>query len=401
MNSPMLNEADLLAYQQMCNANPVWNGLVTASEVLHYDNNILLHAGPPFTSIETISKPILNSACVASVYEGLAVDFDQAEAKIATGDIRLLPAQDYSIVTPLAAVVSSTMSLHRVVDQTSASNVVYAPLNGGMRAPMRLGLRAQEVLEHIRWLNGEFADLMAAGISKPVELMPIAANALRQGDDCHGRTPVGTRLLMAQVEQALPEGLINDNLRDFIDNSPPLFLNLWMAASKCLMMSADGIDGSSFVTAAGGNGLDTGIQIAGLSGQWFQAAATPPNGRFDTDLPMDRALPAIGDSAVVETLGLGAMALQLSPEQEKNFHDFLPRDYRQRAARIMCGPHPGFGDLNPQLGLCARAAVEARQGPIIGLGILDISGEEGRLGGGIYDMPVTVFDEAVIALNDS
>ena len=39
-----------------------------------------------------------------------------------------------------------------------------------------------------------------------------------------------------------------------------------------------------------------------------------------------------------------------------------------------------------------------QQGPIIGLGILDITGAKGRLGGGIYDMPDTVFVDAMQAL---
>lgn len=391
--------ADQKAFNQMVKAIPVWDGIDTAADAFGLDSNVLLHAGPPFESVETISMPILNSACVAAVYEGLATDFDQAETMIGAAEILLEPAQNHSTVTPLAAVVSASMPMHRVIDQSNFLNRVYAPLNGGMRAPMRLGLRSEAVLEHIRWLNSEYADLMATACTTPIEPIPIAVNALREGDDCHGRTPVGTRLLMAQVENAVSPEMINDNLRDFMDNSPPLLLNLWMAATKCLMAAADGVDGSSFVTAAGANGVDSGIQISALPGRWFQTSASPPQGRFDVELPADRALPAIGDSAVVETLGLGAMALHLSPEQEKNFRDFLPQDYDQRAARLLCGPHPGFDGLDCRLGLCARTAVEVGLGPIIGLGILDITGEKGRLGGGIYDMPVSVFDEAVAALN--
>ena len=92
------------------------------------------------------------------------------------------------------------------------------------------------------------------------------------------------------------------------------------------------------------------------------------------------------------------MAIHLSPEQEKNLGDFLPDDYRNRANHLMCGTHPGFDDLDCRLGLTSRAAVDYGQGPIIGLGILDVSGEKGRLGGGIYDMPVTVFADAMAAL---
>jgi hypothetical protein len=117
-------------------------------------------------------------------------------------------------------------------------------------------------------------------------------------------------------------------------------------------------------------------------------------------LPLERGLPAIGDSAVVEGLGLGAMAIRLSPEQEKNLGDFLPPDYRERASKLMCGTHPGFGELDCRLGLSARAAADHGQGPFIGLGILDVNGEKGRLGGGVYDMPATVFEAAVAALDD-
>jgi hypothetical protein len=394
-----LHSADRAAFERMLETSPVWDGIDTAANAFDLDANVLLHAGPPFESPATISKPILNSACVAAVFEGLASDFEQAEAMIRAGEIELRPAQDHCSVTPLAAVVSASMPLHRVTDSVDSSLQAYAPLNGGMRAPMRLGLRSEAVLDHIRWLNGPWAELLAGGLSRHIEVIPIAAEALRQGDDCHGRTPAGTKILMAQFEKGLADASIDDNTRDFMDNSPPLFLNLWMAASKCLMLRAAGVHGSSLVIAAAGNGVDAGIQVSGLPGRWFQAPATPPQGRFDVDLPAGRALPAIGDSAVVEGLGLGAMALQFSPEQEKNLGDFLPSDYLERAGKLMCGRHPGFGELDCRLGLCARAAAECGRGPIIGLGILDLEGDKGRLGGGVYDMPPTVFEQAVTALS--
>jgi hypothetical protein len=110
-------------------------------------------------------------------------------------------------------------------------------------------------------------------------------------------------------------------------------------------------------------------------------------------------LPAIGDSAEVEGLGLRAMSIHLSPIQEKNLVDFLPADYRTRAERLMCAAHLSLGDLDCKLGLTARAVLDNHQGPIIGLGILDITGEKGRIGGGIYDMPTNVFVDAMQALD--
>ena len=395
-----LHESDRLAFEQALKARPVWDGLVSASDALGLASNILLHAGPPFDSIDSISKPILNSACVAAVFEGLAADLDQAEAMIRAGEIKLEPALDNSTVTPLAAVVSASMSMHRVTDANDTSIRIYAPINGGSRPSMRLGLRANAVVEHLRWLNDTFAELLESGLVDPIDVIPLAAEALRQGDDCHGRTPVGSRLMMSKLEQNISGGIADTGMREFIDTSPSLFLNLWMAASKCIMQRASGIEASSFITAAAGNGVETGIQVSGLPDRWFKASSTAPQGRFDVDLPPSRALPAIGDSAVVEGLGLGAMAIHLSPEQEKNLGDFLPNDYRARSESLLIGAHPGFEELDCKLGLSARAAVEYGRGPVIGLGILDIEGKKGRLGGGIYDMPLVVFEQVVDVLED-
>jgi len=399
VNSTDLHPADAAAFRSAIQAQPTWDRIETAAQAFALPANRLLHAGPAFASVASISKPVLNSACVAAVFEGIAGDFEQAEAMIRNAEIELVPAQDYATVTPLAAVVSASMPLHRVVDATQPDNRIYAPINGGGRPSMRLGLRSLAVLEHIRWLNSEFCKLLQTGLAQPIELLPIARAGLEQGDDCHGRTPQSTRVLVEQLDRAIPGGIQDANARDFIDASPSLFLNLWMAASKCIMMRARGIADSSFVTAAGGNGVETGIQVAGLPGQWFSAAANPPNGRFDVELPPERALPAIGDSAVVEGLGLGAMAINLAPEQLKSLGDFLPNDYRERSARLLAGEHPLLSGLDCRIGLNARAAAEYGQGPVIGLGMLDIDGEKGRLGGGIYDMPATVFSAAVAALD--
>jgi len=398
MKNLALHATDEAAFKLMRVSTPVWSGMDTAHNAIDLPENVLLHAGPPFTSVVSVSKPILHSACVAAVFEGVAENFDQAEAMIVSGEIQLKPAQDYSVVTPLAAVVSSKMPLHRVVDLTDKNNTGFAPINGGSRPAMRLGLCSKTVLEHIKWLNGPFADLLESGLSEAVELIPVAVAALKQGDDCHGRTPAGSRQMMKVVEENTTHGNFDSQTREFIDSSPSLFLNLWMAASKCIMMRATGVAGSSFVTAIGGNGVDAGIQISALPGFWFQAAASPPTGRFDLSLPPERALPAIGDSAVVEGLGLGAMAIHLSPLQQNNLKDFLPMDYLTRRDDLMCGTHPGFSELDCKFGLTARAAASHGHGPVIGLGILDLLGKQGRLGGGIYDMPSAVFIEAVEAL---
>jgi len=247
---------------------------------------------------------------------------------ITSGDIKLKPAQDFSVVTPLAAVVSASMPLHQI-DGTGGNGPVYTPINGGSRPSLRLGLRSDAVLNHIRWLNSTFAQLLEESFSKitlrdtGIALVPLAVQGLMGGDDCHGRTVAANKLMMdAVLEPDLRNRLDADTL-EFIDSSPSLFLNVWMAASKFMMSSVEGITDSSFVTAVAGNGVSVGIQVAGLPGRWFIASATAPVGSFDVDVPASRAIGAIGDSAVVEGLGLGAMAVRHAPEQLKQFKNYL------------------------------------------------------------------------------
>ena len=118
-----LHPADQLAFDKAMVAQPVWNRFNTAADALNLAENMLLHAGPSFASPDLITLPILNSACVAAVYEGIARDFDQAEAMIMAGEILLKPAQDHDVVTPLAAVVSASMPLHTVYDAWGGTSV--------------------------------------------------------------------------------------------------------------------------------------------------------------------------------------------------------------------------------------------------------------------------------------
>ncbi len=399
-NTNYPHPADQLAFERAVAVRPIWNRFATVATALGIEKNVLLHAGPPFRSTEDICKPIMNSACVAAVYEGVADDFDQAKAMILAGEITLKPAQEYRVVTPLAAVVSASMQLHVVCDTRRGKTQAFAPINGGSGPSLRLGLESTAVLEHIRWLNGPFCDVLQSSLGKGIPLIPLAVAGLSAGDDCHGRTVMSTKALITTIENSMPRGIQDKLARAFMETSPSLFLNLWMAATKCIMVAASDIEGSSFVTAMAGNGVEAAIQISGLPGRWFTTSATPPLGCFEVDVPSGRALGAIGDSAVVEGFGLGAMAINLSLEQKKVLEKYLPKNNNERIKTLSMGPHPSFRNLDIRFGLTARSVVAFNAGPMIGLGILDKEGKKGRLGGGLYDMPPHPFADALAALDD-
>ena len=70
---------------------------------------------------------------------------------------------------------------------------------------------------------------------------------------------------------------------------------------------------------------------------------------------MDRRLGAIGDSAVVEALGLGAMQISSAPEQLKVFKDVLPVNYQARCDFLKMGNHYDFNKATPKIGIAIRS----------------------------------------------
>ena len=392
----MTHPADILAFDRAMVAQPVWNGFATAGEALSLPENTLLHAGPPFPNVETIKTPILNSASVAAVYEGLARDFDVARQMIHAGEITLAPAQDHGVVVPLAAVISASMPLHSVYDAWRGDIRCLAPINGGPHPSLRLGLCDQAVLDHIRWLNTAVRDVLEDGIGEGFGLVAMAAAGVRAGDDCHGYTPAAGAAFAREIHARARKPIPGD-VSDFLHAAPSLFLNLWMAATKVMMRAAEGVPGSGVITAAGGNGYETGIQVAGLPGRWFTAPAAPPKGDLG-DHAESRALGAIGDSAIVDCLGLGAMAFAHAPVQKDAMSAYLPADHEALSGALGTGAHPYFHGLNLSLGCSVRKAAALGQGPIISLGVIDTMGELGRLGGGIYQVPVDLCARAVAGI---
>ncbi len=393
--------ADREAVSRILRVNPVWHDMRTAGDAVNLPDTTLLHAGPAFSHPSKIVRPILNSARVALVFNGVARNFDEAERLILSGAATLEPAQDYDVVTPLAAVVSSKMLLHCVEDDSNPDIKSFAPINGGNGPAPRLGICSKAALSHLTWLHKSFGPALAGACRDGVALLDIAAGSVQEGDDCHGRTPVGSRLLLEKIKPRLQAQTGAQEHISFIEDGPSFFLNLWMAAAKAILLGGRGVSESSLVIAAAGNGRDTGIQIAGLPSQWFTAPASAPHGDLDVDLPRSRALGAIGDSAIVDALGFGAMAIVFSPAQQQNLGHLLPEGGRATGSLLTSAVHPAFASLGLAMGITCRTCVSERRTPIVSLGILDRQGEAGRLGGGIFEQPAILFTKALDALSQS
>ncbi|MFD1009456.1 oxamate carbamoyltransferase subunit AllG family protein [Oceanisphaera ostreae] len=386
-----LSASDQYAFELIKQCKPQWSGLCKVSDVIG-ERQLLLHAGPPFSSTDLIPTPIMNSLVIGAVWEGWAMDYAQARQMILAKEISVASAQDHDIVVPLAGVVSPSMTLMIIQNANQPAKRKYSVLNEGMVHCTRLGKLDETLLGHLSWLNGELACWLTTRLVQPIDLLPVINAALADGDDCHGRTIVSSALLHQRLADMSKESIPTE-INDFLQQSLAFALNVWMAACCLMMSAAEGVVGSSLVTKAAGNGIEFGIQLAAAPGKWVTTAAPAINGAIDPSHQGRTALGALGDSAVVDFMGLGGQVLNTAHASREALGNYLPGNALQRPIMALAAALPGF---EQRLAVtCARNVVASGAGPLTLLGMIEDKGEAGRIGGGVADAPVSLFERAL------
>jgi len=389
-NSP----ADTIAFDRINAVRPQLSGIVRLRDLPNADGRLLLHAGPPFASVAEIPAPVLNSLAMVALREGWADDAAEAMQMIRSGAVRIAPAQDHGVLVPLAGAVGPSTALLVVSDANDPVQRRFSPINEGMVLCTRLGIVHPDLPDHLRWLDGPVAGWIESALEQPIDLHPVLRDALAQGDDCHSRTVAGSAALVSMLAEREGKGDPDGQIRAFLDASPAFALNVWMAMCGLMAAAAEGCEGSALVTRAGGNGRSFGYQIAARPGHWTIVAAPAINGRVEPVHQGRHALPALGDSALVDFMGLGGQALDSAPQVAQAMKGLLPADAADRPTAILQGRIDGFG--RPGVTNAARAAA-AGVGPMVLLGMIDAAGEAGRIGGGCAAVDGSVMSESLVA----
>lgn len=407
LESPGLAHANEEALARMALIEPAWQAVRTAREALRLPDFTLLHAGPPLADPRRPSPPLLASAILACLYEGWARDESEAEQAIASGRIALRPAQEWGVVTPLAAVISPRSTLVEVSDLGCATGTVpraWSLLSSGAGPQLRFGSLDRRVLERMAWRDGPLADGLAAWLQiAPIPLWPLAIAGLHNGDDLHARTSAASAALVAHLQPMMPGQVwsgpepVQRKVAEMLSGSPLFFLTLWMAACHLLLAAAHA-PGSTLVVGMAGNGQDLGIRLAGKPETWFVTPGAAPAGPRLDAAGQAEASPVIGDSGVIDAAGFGGQALAGAPEVAEALAPWLPPDWRQRPSTLLAGRHPRLAGLGVRLALDAAAVGASGVAPLTAIAMLDAAGRKGFLGRGLFVPPVEVFQRAVVAV---
>jgi hypothetical protein len=388
-------------------AQPRAVAVVPAREVLPVlsSGRVLLHSG---TAIEweRICDPQRRALVAACIFEGWAASAEQAQELLASGEVSLYPGNEQCHVGPMTGVCSPSMPVWVVLDEASGARA-YSTFNEGPGRTLWFGVGDEESIERLRFFRDELGPLMARLLERegPIDVFGLAAQGLQMGDELHMRSQATGNLLIRNLAPGFA-ALGGERSARFVAGNHHFFLTLTMAAAKCASLACSGVRGSSVVNLITRNGTDMALQIAGLPGRWFGAPAAPVQdallreGHADTDAALD-----IGDSALIECIGLGGMAVAASPAVAAFFGggaaDAVARTELMgqiTVARSRRFTIPAIDFAGSPVGIDARLATELDITPQITTGVLHASSGAGQIGAGVAHQPVEPFRDAVIAL---
>ncbi len=396
--------------RKILEAQPVLVDVRPAGEVLpRLSPSALLHAGPPISWTE-MCGPMQGAVIGALRYEGVAAGEAEALGLIEAGRVAFAPCHHHDAVGPMTGMITPRMPVF-VVESQPIGNRAYCTINEGLGKVLRFGANDDSVIERLRWLETEFGPALGAALRSAggIPLKPVMAQALQMGDEMHQRNVAASSLFARQVAPRLARAdLSRDALGrclDFLTGNDQFFLNLAMAAGKATMDPARNIQGSTLVTAMARNGTTFGVRVSGLGDGWFLAPVNMPEGLYFPGFTAADANPDMGDSAIVETMGLGGFAMAASPAVAKFLGAGTWRDARrftEEMREITVGPNPAFplptmDDQGAPTGIDIRKVVETGILPVINTGIAHKKPGVGQVGAGVVRAPMDCFTQALKA----
>jgi hypothetical protein len=341
-----------------------------------------------------------------ALYEGLASDADEADARIRAGAIRVATCHEHACVGSLAGIYTASMPVFVVANRTDGRRAFCNLFEGPSPARLNYGVYNDEVtrsLDHIRDVIGPLLG-EAVRVAGGVPLRPIVRRALHMGDELHSRNTAATLLFTRELFPALLElaGERGDDVRrtlDYLRSSDYFFLRLSMASSKVTADAAHGVEGASVVSAMTFNCRNFSIRVSGLGDRWFEAPMPPVDAKLFEGYSREDIEYMGGESVINETVGLGGFAQAAAfPLQE--YQGGSPErmvETNLEMYRITVGEHPEYripalGFRGVPTGIDVHRVVETGVVPAMDIGVAGRGG--GQIGAGVLRAPLTAFEAA-------
>ena len=406
-----VTEANQTAVSRMLSAEPVLIDVVPAVEAIPElaEGRKILHAGPPI-EWSRMCGPMRGAIAGIAKFEGWASSLEEAERMAAAGEFEFHPNHHFNAVGPMTGMTTRSQPV-MIVENRKFANRAYCTINEGLGKVMRFGGNDESVLQRLAWLRDVAAPLMQRALrdSEGVNLKNVVARGLTMGDKMHQRNVACSGLLLRELSPLLARASDNAEqlaeLLAFMGSNDQFFLNVGMATGKSVMDPVRDIPLSTVVTAMSRNGTDFGIRVSALGDRWFTAAVEMPEGLYFPGFTEKDANPDMGDSTIVETIGLGGFAMGAAPAVAGFVGAGAASDagtYTRTMLDICFSENPEWSipALDYQgvpTGIDIRRVVDSGVAPVINTGIAHREPGIGQVGAGIVRAPMACFTQALEA----
>jgi hypothetical protein len=408
--SEQVVRGNLVAIDRVCSVEPIVVDVAKALDVVPgMRRDLLLHAGPPI-SYERACGPLRRALGGALVFEGLAATLDEAEQLLASGRVKLSPCHHHDAVGPMTGVISPSMPVLVTEDRNSGKRA-YSTFNEGGGNALWLGVFERDTLERLCWIRDILAPVLKAVFKAAggVPVWTILAQGLQMGDECHNRHAASTNIFLKSITEhlflaSLPRDTALAAYR-YISGNSHFFLNMTMSACKLAMDAANDVPYSTMVTAMARNGTDFGIRVSALGGKWFIAPAPHlKDALYNPGYGPDDGAPDIGDSAIIETMGLGGFVIAAAPAMAAiaggGLEQALSISRRMgliTLAKNVRFPIPTLDFEGSPMGIDVRRVIDSGIVPSIDSAVVHKQGGIGQIGVGIARAPYECFGAALEA----
>jgi hypothetical protein len=406
-----INNANKMVIERVKNANPQVVDIISAEEALELPIHTILHSGPPI-EWDRMCGPQKRAVLGAIQFEGWADDEDGAITLLKKEKITLLPCYQYDAVGPMTGIISPSMPV-LVTKNEPYGNYGFSTFNEGRGNTLWFGIYDMGTLDRLKWIRDTLGPAMKAAVKihEPINVFDIVEQGLQMGDECHARHAASTALLIKQLIPSMLDAGVSgkkvSSIIRFMNENSHFFLNFTLSAVKVTMDSAHNIPFSTIVTGMSRNGVDFMLRVSGLGENYIVGpVSSMDNAVYYTGFTVEDAAGDIGDSAITETCGLGGMAIASAPSLAPFVGGSLSDEIEsiQKLNSITLDTHhrfkmPTMDMENTPLGIDILRVVETRIVPFITTGVLhETSPVVGQIGTGVSNVPVTLFDQALMAL---
>ncbi len=409
-----IEAANRQALRRLLSGDPVLVDVIPAADAIAgLKDRMILHAGPPI-DWDHMCGPMRGAVTGIAVFEGWAPDLRTAAEMAAAGAFDFHPNHHFDAVGPMTGMTTVSQPV-MVVENRTFQNRAYCVINEGLGKVIRFGGNDNEVLDRLRWLRDVFGPAIGETLRSMggLPLKILVARGLTMGDEMHQRNIACSGLMLRALSPALA-ATANDTAElskalAFIGGNDQFFLNIAMAMGKAIMDPVRGIDGASMVTAMSRNGTDFGIRVSATGDRWFTAPVEMPEGLYFPGFTKADANPDMGDSTIIETIGLGGFAMAAAPAVAGFVGAGRASDapsFTHAMAEITISENPewtipALDYLAVPTGIDIRLVVETGLTPFINTGIAHKEPGVGQVGAGVARAPMACFEKALRAFAES